>query len=207
MMHGDSRRGAPRRHVRTRGAWMRDGQRVRVRIDWRARPGAALLIALAVLVLLMAIALALHAVTLRERRSARRATLVAAARDAADAGLARWQVRLASGDSVVAQLAADPPGMRHVLEVGEGAGAGDVPSALVTPAYLRVSFVSLSAGVRLLVSEASATAGLLVARRRVALALVTDSVRAAPIDTTPGALAPWVRRFVPAPERAWVELP
>ena len=173
----------------------------------RVRRGAALLVALAVLVLLMAIALALHAVTLRERRSARRSTLVVAAGEGADAGLARWQVRLAAPDSLVAQLADDPPGLRRVLEAGAGSGGDITASALVTPARVRVTFVTLAAGVRLLMSEAVASTGVLVARRRVALALVTDSVPAPRADSLPDVAPAWVRRFVPAPERAWVELP
>lgn len=177
----------------------------------RRRRGAALLLALAVLVLLTALAIAVHAVTLRERRSARRATLQVAAGDAADAALTTWRARLANGDSLFATLAVEAPGTRRVLEdaAGRDADARDDGRAFAPPTHVRVTFVTLGGGTGMLVSEATATAGALLARRRVAFVLVADSTPVIARDTTADtARVPLVRRrLLPAPERAWVELP
>lgn len=184
----------------------------------RARPGAALVVALAALVLLMALSLALHAVALRERRSARRALLVRAAMDGAEGALARWQVRLARGEPLEAFAGLGPPGTEdggvpgtaRELEGasagepggGGGAGEGSVPAGGV---LVRVTLVTFAGGVRLLVSDATATAAGVRARRRVSLLLVADALPPAAGDS---AAADRLRpRLVPAPERAWAELP
>ena len=194
------------------------------------RRGAALVVALASLVLLMAVAIALHAVALRERRSARRATLVRAASDAAEGALARWQVRLASGDgivdSMVASLAGDVTGTRRELEHGAGEGSAGELGERVAAAQVHVTIVTLARDLRLLVSEGTAGAGGLRARRRVSLLLVPDSLPAVPVDSarddgstaaldsavagTGGAQVtalPARLRYIRAPERSWAELP
>ena len=174
----------------------------------RARRGAALVVALAALVLLMALAFALHAVALREQRSARRAMLVRAAMDGAEAALARWQVRLARGEPPEAFAGLGDPGAEDgsvpgtVRELEGGAGEG-APSAGAATA--RVTLVTFAAGVRLLVSDATATASGLRARRRVSLLLVPDTLPAIAGDSA-AAGGPRTR-LVPAPERAWAELP
>lgn len=201
----------------------------------RGRRGAALVFALAALVLLMALALALHAVTLRAQRSARRAALVRTAMDGAEGALARWQARLARGEPAEAfagladggAVGAAIPGSVRELEGAGGAGeggpgdAGGVGTAGgVLPAQVRVTLVTFADGLRLLVSDGSAGAGALQARRRVSLLLVPDTLPALPRDSATGATAgdgaadtaahaergarP---RLVPAPERAWAELP
>lgn len=165
--------------------------------------------ALAALVLLTALAITLHSVTLRARRSARRAMLVRAAMDGAEGALARWQARLARGEPPEAFVGLDTggagamtiPGTTRELE--RAAAGGAVVGAV--PAAVRVTLVTFADGVRLLVSEGSAAAAGLRARRRVSLLLVPDTLPALAEDT---AAAGGVRlRLVPAPERAWVELP
>jgi Tfp pilus assembly protein PilX len=191
------------------------------------RRGAALVMALATLVLLMAVAVALHAVALRERRSARRATLVRAASDAAEGALARWQARLGSADdadTMVAALAGDAEGVNRELERGAGAGSGGDPGERVIAAQTHVTLVTFAHGVRLLVSEGTASAGGMRARRRVSLILVPDSVNL-PADSSSahngsnvaadsaagrsgaGTTAAIRLRLLPAPERPWAELP
>lgn len=186
----------------------------------RARRGAALLVALAALVLLMALALALHAVTLRAHRSARRAVLVRAAMDGAEGALTRWQVRLARGEPPEAFPGLDeggtgamavPGAVRELDGTGDdardgGAGEGGAGAGVV-PVRVRVTLVTFAQGVRLLVSEGTARAGGMRARRRVSLVLVPDTLPALPGnpgDTTAGSVRP---RLVPAPERPWAELP
>lgn len=219
------------RIVRRRQQRTRIVQRTGTHARPRARRGAALVLALATLMLLMAVSVALHAVALRERHAARRATLARAASDAAEGALTRWQVRLAADDALLATLAADPVGTRRVLSTalasapGEGSVASvpsfaSAPAPLIAEAQLheaRVTLVTLAGGVRLLVSEADAMAGRARARRRVSLLLVPDSVVdgavsardtsavAGATGASTGTAARW--RLVPAPERAWAELP
>ena len=159
--------------------------------------------------LLMAIAVALHAVTLRERRSATRATLARSAADAAEGALARWQVRLAAGEPLLAEVVNDPVGTHRALEDGAGEqGAGAATDAIVAPARVQVTLVTLADGVRLLASEGVAQAGHARARRRVSLLLVPDSVPGLPAPSDSGAVVPRPRwRLSPAPERAWADVP
>jgi hypothetical protein len=165
------------------------------------RRGVALLVALAALVLLGALAVALHAVTLRERRAARRATLARAVDDAAERALAEWRARLAT-DSGAVMVSADPPGTARTLATGQGGDSTRV----------EVTIVALAGGARLLVSEARASAGRERARRRVALVLVPDSTTVPPAEgdstgTVTDSVSRWRRWLVPAPERPWIALP
>ena len=166
----------------------------------------------------MALSLALHAVALREQRAARRGMLARAAMDGAEGALARWQARLARGEppEAVAEFGAPEPGELGVPGTGReleiategapsgGGGAGE-GTASTGGATVRVTLVTFAGGVRLLVSDAAATASGLRARRRVSLLLVPDTLSAAAGDS---AAAGGVRaRLVPAPERAWAEVP
>jgi hypothetical protein len=165
------------------------------------RRGIALLVALAALVLLGALAVALHAVTLRERRAARRATLARAVDDAAERALAEWRAHLAT-DSGAVMVSADPPGTARTLATGQGGDSTRV----------EVTIVALAGGARLLVSEARASAGRERARRRVALVLVPDSTTVPPAEgdstgTVTDSVSRWRRWLVPAPERPWIALP
>jgi hypothetical protein len=169
----------------------------------------ALLVAMAALTLLGAIALALHAVALRERRVARRATLARAATDAAEATLATWQTALAAGGRVAATSVGDPPGTVRTLE--GGAGDDEVPrvasGAAMPVVRTRATLVALAAETRLLVAEARAASGALQARRRVALLLLPDSLVTPPAAGDSGAVPLVRRRWAREPVRAWVELP
>lgn len=160
----------------------------------------ALVVALAALVLLGAVGVALHAVTLRERRAARRASLARAAADAAEGALVEWRVRLTS-DGAPTGAESDPPGTVRMLAAAD----------TVRDVAVDVTLIALAGGARLLVSEARAVAGVQRARRRVALALVPDSVPvASPRDSTlvvTDSTSRWRRSFVTAPDRAWIELP
>ena len=184
--------------------------RTRGRRAGRGRRGAALVVALATLVLLMALSVALHAVALRERRSARRATLAHVAGDAAEAALARWQVRLATDDSLLATIATDAVGSRRQL--AQPASESSTLGTHANATESRVTLVTLAGGARLLVSEVRAGGAGVRAARRVSLLLVPDSTppTSAVVDTS-GAPASNVASprwwLVPAPERPWAELP
>ena len=180
----------------------------------RGRRGAALVVALATLVLLMALSVALHAVALRERRSARRATLAHVAGDAAEAALVRWQVRLATDDTLLATIATDAVGSRRLLAAEPMSGSSATGTgAHVNATESRVTLVTLAGGARLLVSEVRARGGAGArAARRVSLLLVPDSTASTPaVVDTAGATASNVASarwwLVPAPERPWAELP